>query len=218
MCSTIGATTIPWATRSVITSVVSDPPGRRHLGRARLGGEGVGVGVDRPRVRDVPVADRAAVAGQVVEQRHRQVERRHPQPHRPGHPPEQVDGAAAGSASVGPGEVGEVRLASCRRPPGGAPRRGAGRSAARSRGGRRRRVRPASWRRRAAGTVADVLTTTRSPGPQPRGEVAGGGVPAAAGRRSTPACARRRAGRASAPAARSPRARAGAKSTNVGRS
>ena len=192
------------------------PSGRRHLGRARLGRRTSSCrrrsATSRARSgsgsagRGGTGARAAAPAGRAW--------RPTAAPSR--HPPEQRHRAAAGDGErrAGRGRRGPGR--SSRRGAGGGPRRGAARSAARSRGGRRRPSPSAVVASRAAGIVADVLTTTQVARPQPRGQVAGGACGAADAHRSTPSCARRRGARASARAARSPPAPAAGRSRRSG--
>ena len=194
MCSTIGATTMPWATRSVTTSAVSDPSGRRHLGRAGLAGERVRGRRDRPRVGHVAVADRPAAAA------------RGARAAGPAGRAWRPTGAPSRASGRAPAPCRRRRGAACSPP--WSPKSGA--------------VEPSSCGRRtstrcspvgssvdrwtttaspsgvvasmAAGIVADVLITTRSPASQPRRQVAGRARPGRLARRSTPASARRRGG------------------------
>ena len=86
-----------------------DAPGRRHLRRTRLDGEGVGVGVQRPRVGHVPVPDRASEAVEVLEQRCRQRQRGDPQADGSRHASEDPHAPAAGQGERLAGMVAGIR-------------------------------------------------------------------------------------------------------------
>ena len=173
---------------------ISALPGsaRRRSGRPSRGG-----------ARDVAVADRLAVARQVGRAAARELERARPRgARRRVRAPRASRGRRpAGRARRRRGRRGRARRRrAARRPSDVAARRAAGwRGAARARC--RRRAAGS-----AAGSVADVLTTTRSPGAQEVGQVARPARARAAVAARRRAGARRRA-RARAPrAARGPRA------------
>ena len=213
MCRTSGATSTPRARERVEHAAAERPAGARHLGAARLEREDRLVVGERPGSRRRGGSGSARRGG-----RGRRasgsgsVEPRDPQPR-----PPQVRRRAAG-ASPPPGSASR----SPARPPryGASSRRAARRPSARRRRRRRARQRASrdaarepSPRRRAsaAGSVADVLTTSRSPGCEEIGEV-GEAVRARApvARRDEQAHARRAPARrlGAPPAAREARTRA----------
>ena len=133
------------------------PGGARHLGAARLEREDRLVGVERPLGRDVPVADRAAVAVQVLLEGRAELEPGEGQPIAAGEPGEQVGVRAGGQLDSRSGGRRPER-----RPVVGAELDDPA-SVASGVESRSSTARPASCAGRAAGRVAEVLTTSRSP-------------------------------------------------------
>ena len=178
MWSTSGATCTPRASRSSSTRWVN---GRPALGISALPGSSAKIvwrSRERARAGEVAVGDRAAVLGEVVVQRRRQVERGDPQAARA------RGRTASSSAEPPPGSArrsaGGARAAGARArarrssthpgaasPP--APLDGAGTGVERCRSTAVPSARVAGS---AAGIVAEVLTTSRSPARRWRGQAA----------------------------------------------
>ena len=186
------------------SSVRERPPGARHLGAARLVREDGLVGVERPRLAGRSRSGSAGRGGEVVVERRVEVEPCDPEP---------VAAGVAARASSARRAAGQLE----RGTDSAGARKGApvGASAARRPSGRRRpapasrdAARPAARRgaaSSAAGSVAEVLTTSRSPGARNCGRSPKRACDDRAVVRARRRAARRRRGRARAPrAARAP--------------
>ena len=139
------------------------PAGARHLGAAGLERVDVLVGRERPAARHVAVADRLPVLREVGLERPRQVEPGEPEPDAGvgGEDPRRRRRREASSrspASTPPNGASPRRSSTIQKRSGSRSRRG--RREPQLELGRRPRASPA----RAAGSVAEVLTTSRSPG------------------------------------------------------
>ena len=208
VCSTSGVTPTPFATSRVTTSGVN---GRPALGISALPGSVaytfwyVEIG---QLPRDVAVADRPAVHGEVREQRLRQLQRRDPQP-----PVGARSRATAARQSTALRRAAPSARAS-RRGSGrrrGAARRPTGRPAAGSRGAPATAMPSGPTPSTSAASVPDVLITTRSPASRKRGQSEKCGVHERCSDGTRPSFAPRRASCPRPRAAPTPRAPAAAR-------
>ena len=164
VCSTSGATSMPAATSWVDQLRRKGAPGARHLraaGRVRVDRL---VALERPVARRVAVADRLAVAGEVV--RHRLAEISAASQSRPTGSPGASRAASPGSARTSPSSPPSKRSRPARSSTSqtAGPRSGAGDDRC------TRRSLPITGT--AAGRVAEVLITSRSPGSSSSGSSA----------------------------------------------
>ena len=200
MCRVTGATSTPRATSSRHELRRERPAGARHLRAARLEGEDGLVGVERPRLGDVAVPDRPPVAAKVVLERSVELDACDGESVAAGETRDELGVGAAWQV-----EAGILSVVADRAPIGAsAARRARSPSAA---GVESQSCNGCSPRRAssAAASVAETLTTSRSPGGQEPWKVAETGVDERADRDASRRATRRRRGRPRVPpAARAP--------------